>query len=204
MIALSVIVDLIPFLYENRATTSANYFVEILGACDSNLGTNILQFFGITDFHGIDISEIAGFDGWGRHELWANSIEKILDRPFLGYGAGSYLQFRPHNSFFSLSLDFGLLAGICYISIIWCLIATFFKNKSKNIIQYAFLMAIIVNVIVGLLGSLNLAHTYSFMCIGLFLNKTVFFDKELPLVSNGKKTLVNANKKRNLSDKNRK
>jgi len=196
MIAVSVLVDLIPFLYNNRATTCANYFVEVLGACDSLIGTNFLQLFAITNQHGIDTSVILGFDGWDRQELWDNAIVNISNSPIFGYGAGSFMTFRPHNVFLSLALDFGLLAGICYISIIVCLLQIFFKNKNKSLIQYAFLMAIIVNVVVGLLGSLNAsAHIYSFMCIGLFLNKKVSNDSEFPLFSNSKVPLKLTDKK---------
>jgi len=191
MVAISFLVDLIPFLYNNRATTTANYFVEVLGAFDSLFGTNILQLLGITNQHGIDISLIQGFDGWDRQELWQNAISNISQSPIFGYGAGSFNTFRPHNVFLALSLDFGLFAGVCYVSIVACLLATFFKNKHKNLVQYAFLMAIVVNVVVGLLGSLNAsAHLYSFMCIGLFLNKNVTNDNEFPLTKISKKITV--------------
>lgn len=192
MISLSIIVDLIPFLYQNRSTTFSNYFVEILGAIDNHLGTNLLQFFGVTNQHGIDISAILGFDGWDRQELWENAVSNILNKPLFGYGAGSFNTFRPHNVFLSLSLDFGLAAAFSYVSIVVCLFTTFFKNKNKNLIQYALLMAILANVVIGLLGSLIAsAHLFSFVCVGLFLNKKVSFENNSDLFQSKESPLSN-------------
>ncbi len=175
MVSMSIFVDLVPALYSVRFTTKANYFVEILGAIDAQLGTNLLGFFNITNQHGIDIADIHGFDGWDRLELWKQAIIAIGDRPIFGYGAGSLGTFsRPHNSVFSFSLNFGIFAGLCYIAIVAILCVKFIKQKQKSLLQTALFLAIIVNVIVGMMGSfIAYSHLYSVMCLGGFLNKNV-------------------------------
>jgi O-antigen ligase len=179
---LSFVVDAIPFLYENRSTTKANYFIEVIGAFDSLFGTDVMGTLGITNWHGIDISLIRGFDGWDRRELWQNAIEKISQSPIFGFGAGSYEALRPHNVLLSLAIDFGFFGSLSYVAIVVCLFTQFFKTKRKTFVQYVLLMAIVINIFDGLLGSLMPAsHYLSMVVVGLFLNSKTQDETNKPL-----------------------
>ncbi len=88
----------------------------------------------LSNFTSLEISP----DNLPRIMIWKNSIELILQKPFLGWGAASFpllyfyktnkWQGHPHNLFFELSISYGLIISIIIFIFFFLLLKHSFKK----------------------------------------------------------------------------
>ena len=78
--------------------------------------------------------------GSSRGKLWFFGIEKIIERPLLGYGPNNFeieyqkaglTNSKPHNEFIEIAGMFGLLGLLLYLIVLVILLVRFIKNFSK-------------------------------------------------------------------------
>lgn len=78
--------------------------------------------------------------GSSRGKLWSFGIEKIMERPLLGYGPNNFeieyqksnlTNSKPHNEFIEIAGMFGIFGLLLYLIIIVILLIKFIKNFSK-------------------------------------------------------------------------
>jgi exopolysaccharide production protein ExoQ len=105
----------------------------------------------------------------GRVPMWNVAIDKIMDRPFLGYGKSGFwapespyrfqvgravaLGFYPnhiHNGFIETALDIGLIGLLCFFAslliVIWrSLKQAYFRSTPEDLFPLCFLIVFIVN-----------------------------------------------------------
>lgn len=105
----------------------------------------------------------------GRVPMWNIAIDKIMERPLLGYGKGGFwaprspyplqvgravaLRFIPphiHNGFIDIALDIGLIGLTCFfislLLVIWrSLKQAYFRSTPEDLYPLCFLIVFIVN-----------------------------------------------------------
>ena len=113
-----------------------------------------------------------------RYTFWKNSLKLINEKPFLGYGTGSYQKeyYRlvqgvgpesknPHNEFFMIGVQLGLLGLTIYLSF---LISQYYyakklQNENKWLAQGLLLSLIITSMFNSPLMDHNEGHWFATM-----------------------------------------
>ena len=155
LLFLSAMVDSIVYLRTYRFA-SYGFMEECLTRFDAIFGTNILGAMG-----GIPNANLSNFD---RLELWSQSLVYIGESFLFGKGAGFSEKFRPHNEFFYLAVDFGLIAGLIYIAVFVLLIIYTCKNKQKSFIAIPLLISIISYYFSGIFGNIT-SHSFIYLMV---------------------------------------
>jgi len=98
----------------------------------------------------LNFDELSSRGFSSRPELWSLTLEKIFQRPFLGYGIGSELLLyiesldmsfsEPHNIHLGLSYSLGAIGLLIWLFFLTQLFIFFIKNKSILLAQIAGLM----------------------------------------------------------------
>ena len=126
-IAICFLVELVPNI-ENIRSCRYNYFLECVAVMDNVLHTNFLAMF--------NISEVPGADGWSRSEYAQDSLSKCtgsVKSIIFGDGAGTFSDYKPHNAFLSLFLDFGIVLPILFGVLIFFVYKEAFKFKRETL-----------------------------------------------------------------------
>ena len=103
------------------------------------------------------------YENMPRLLIWKNSIKLIFQKPFFGWGAGSFpviflyqtgmWKGHPHNLFLELSISYGLLASTMIFSFVTILISNalnnFLDNKNllKNQFERSWISASLISII---------------------------------------------------------
>jgi len=160
---LSALVDSIPFLRSVRFT-DYGYLVECVAVFDNIFNTNLLELI-----LGESV-KVPGADGWTRGELIAKSFVYLGESFMFGKGCGFSNDFRPHNEILYLSLDFGVIAGLIYVTLLVLLIIRSFKQKTK--LRTVLIISIICYYFSGLFGNITThSFIYLLMFVGVFMNR---------------------------------
>lgn len=172
------IIEIIPNIHE-ITTCKYNYFIEVIAVFDNIFKTNLL---GATT----SIEYVQGADGWSRGELLSNSLKALFgtnDMNFLeraknflfGFGGGSINNYRPHNLFVGLWVDFGFLFALCYVALIILLVVymALSLNQNKSDVRPYFYSSL-AYLLITLFGSLLVFHHVYFvilLALGICLSK---------------------------------
>lgn len=156
----------IPFL----RTCDYNFFLETCAIIDNIFGTDFLGLF--------NIDYIVGSDGWGRGELIGNATDACFSsfrNFFFGLGAGNTHEFRPHNNYIALFLEYGFFAMALYATLI---VYYFYKViKSRfNANNFGYICAVIAYLFRSMFGSI-IAVEYIYFLIVFAISVNLAEDK---------------------------
>ena len=114
-IAICLLLELIPNFHD-VCTCEYNYFIECVAVFDNIFHTNLLQSI-------FNIPMVHGSDGWSRTSLIKEAVYHAIGGDestffgklkvvIFGSGAGATQEYRPHNMFISIWLEYGIVASI--------------------------------------------------------------------------------------------
>ena len=129
----------------------------------------------------------------GLRTLWLRvGIENLIEKPILGYGAGSfnktsekyfiehnispydkYVTNNPHNEFISISTQLGLLGLSFFILFLFYL----FKESKGNILNVGIFLTIIISTLFNSAFYDNMLGLFLIIIIGLLLHNKQKFQK---------------------------
>lgn len=182
MIIVCLLIEFIPNINSIR-TSGYNYFIEVIDIINHYFHTNIPipKLWGASTEYLSKNSTINAYTFTERQKLMNEATEVFANNSarssqnkavafLFGFGAGTYLDYSPHNIFLSLALDYGWLVSISFgLLIVATIIKTFKMKKPTNTFYLPF--ALICFVLCGLTGSLvPYSAIYLFIVLGLNLN----------------------------------
>jgi len=112
-----------------------------------------------------------------RYEIWEKYKIQILEKPFIGTGAGgvhkiittSNITRRPHNSYILIIFEFGIIGLILFLNIFYVQLKSFFLEKNKKettlklIFPLLFLICMIINDYIIIYNTVCFFSLFSFL-----------------------------------------
>ena len=180
-IAICLLLELIPNFHD-VCTCEYNYFIECVAVFDNIFHTNLLQSI-------FNIPMVHGSDGWSRTSLIKEAVYHAIGGDestffgklkvvIFGSGAGATQEYRPHNMFISIWLEYGIVASILHYAILTLLLIYIIKNSKSYFDKIRpFIYAIFSYLFVTLFGSLIVYHYIYFITIIAVATKIAFVNK---------------------------
>jgi len=135
-----------------------------------------------------------------RPQIWLATIGKIMDKPIIGYGAGSDFAlivtrafngdlqsatiYHPHNIYLSMFYFSGIVGGFLYLAILWMGLARMMKNVSARFFWVAFGLMLFSMAeqffeVYGIVRRPSEYYLISWLPLGILIGRTYAIENEV-------------------------